>query len=317
MRFCFCVFSFIFCFKLLSQDYIPYYNKTSEAEWYYDNGGFDEAKAIFEQAFQLVKTPKTKDIWLYSIILSKRNESKKIYPLLKKHIKAIGGTQTPIAPYLEKDGIQLTKKQIKKIDSYVFDTLSQRYQSEMEALAIIESMHTQDQLIRKKEGINDSVWWVSGNDSVFVKRSEKMKEIDLHNFEEIKTLLDLKKLQNHRFLDEKFSRLLIHMNFDEFVIIENELNQMVKNGVLDPWDFGRTKERAYSEQQDCPLFFVYTFSIKNLKCTDYEDILKNRKSIGLSTYYNRPSFNFYIKPGRMMKTPFREFYETEISKKSL
>lgn len=297
------------------RNYIPYYNITAEAEWHYDNGRFDQAEVLFVQAFKQIDLPKTKDVWLYAIILSKKGEKNKVYRLLKTHIRKIGGVSRRIDPYLKDSKIELSDKQIAKINSFLIDTTSIEYLDEMKTISSLDSMGQADQLCRKKDAGYDSIWWVSGNDSVFVERKNIIQEVDSLNYLTIVDLIENGKLKNNRFLGSNFSLLLIHMRTDRFVNIEPQLFELVQTGILDPWDFASAKDCAYTASGDCIIYFAHTYLAHDLTCISYDEILKNRKSIGLSTYYRRPSFNFYIRPGRMMKTPMREFYESELKRK--
>lgn len=129
-------------------------------------------------------------------------------------------------------------------------------------------------------------------------------------------MLDLlPKIENLRLSEFYLSRLLIHMNYDHFISIENQLFELVKDGILDPWIFARAKDRAYSSKIDCPIYFAYPYGFNKIDCTPLEEIKENRRSIGLSPYYKRPSFNYYITPGRMMKDPLDDFYTSEIEDK--
>lgn len=301
---------------LLGQcNYIPYYNITAEAEWNYDNGRYDKAEILFEQAFKDIDVPKTKDVWLYAIILSKKGETNKVYRLLKKHIREIGGVQGSIDPYLEKSNIKLKDRQIEKINSFQMDTTSLKYLDEMKTISILENLYKMDQLCRTKEDWADSIWWVNGADSVFVERKKIIQEVDSLNYRTIVDLIENGKLKNNRFLGLYFATLILHMEYDRFLTIEAELLNMVREGVLDPWNFAMAKDRKYTDHGDCIIYYAYTFVADDLTCISYDEILENRKSIGLSTYYSRPSFNFYIRPGRMMKIPMQEFYESELKRK--
>lgn len=297
------------------RNYIPYYNITAEAEWHYDNGRFDQAEVLFVQAFKQIDLPKTKDVWLYAIILAKKGEKNKVYRLLKTHIRKIGGVSRRIDPYLKDSNIDLSDKQIAKINSFLMDTTSIEYLDEMKTISILDSMMDVDQLSKKKDAGYDSIWWVSGNDSVFVERKKIIQKVDSLNYLAIVDLIENGKLKNNRFLGSNFSLLLLHMRTDRFVNIEPQLFDLVQTGILDPWDFASAKDRKYTENGDCIIYYAYTYTTDDLTCISYDEILKNRKSIGLSTYYRRPSFNFYIRPGRMMKTPMREFYESELKRK--
>jgi|GEM_PF-5090762 len=297
------------------RNYIPYYNISAEAEWHYDNGRFDQAEVLFEQAFKQIDLPKTKDVWLYAIILSKKGEKNKVYRLLKTHFRKIGGVSRRIDPYLKDSNIELSDKQIAKINSFIIDTTSIEYMDEMKTISILDSMVEVDQLSKKKDAGYDSIWWVTGNDSVFVERKKIIQDVDSLNYLAIVDLIENGKLKKNRFVGANFSLLLLHMRTDRFVNIEPQLFELVKTGILDPWDFASAKDRKYTENGDCIIYYAYTYTADDLTCISYDEILNNRRSIGLSAYYRRPSFNFYIRPGRMMKTPMKEFYESELKRK--
>jgi hypothetical protein len=276
----------------------------------YDQGKYLEEKECFEDAFKLVTKIKYKDVLVYSKILSQQNEQKKIYRLLKNQLKQIGGSVYPISFELKRLEITLSEKRLRKLDKYTADSSSIQYKSELELSEQFEKLYQLDLLVRHKDRGKDSIWWVSENDSVYVNRYQKMLEVDSINY--IKLLELLPKVKNLRLSEFYLSRLLIHMNYEHFVSIENELFELVKDGVLDPWIFARSKDRAYASKIDCPIFFTHVYDFKDIECTPLEKIKENRRSIGLSIYYRRPSFYLYIIPGRMMKDPLDEFYTTEI-----
>ena|SRR5690554_675205 len=295
-----------------ADNYIPYLNLTNRAEWLYDQGEYTESKRIFEEAFQLVEKIKYKDILVYSKILSQKNEQKKIYKLLKKHLKQIGGSTFPISSDLKRMGIPLSDKRLKKLDKFL-DTTSASYQTELELSKQFEKLCDLDRLVRMKDRGADSIWWASENDSSYVSRYQQMLEVDSLNY--IRLLELLPKVKSLRLSEFYLSRLLIHMNYNHFSSIENQLLRFVQDGILDPWVFARSKDRAYASKVDCPIFFTHVFDFKDLTCTPLEKVKENRKSIGLSIYYSRPSFSFYIPPGKMMKEPLDEYY-SEVIKKS-
>lgn len=303
------IFLILFAFSNIklsyADNYIPYLNLTNKAEWLYDQGEYTESKRIFEEAFQLVEKIKYKDILVYSKILSQKNEQKKIYKLLKKHLKQIGGSTFPISSDLKRMGIPLSDKRMKKLDKFL-DTTSASYHTELELSKQFEKLCDLDGLVRMKDRGADSIWWVSENDSSYVSRYQQMLEVDSLNYLSLLELLP--KVKSLRLSEFYLSRLLIHMNFKHFSSIENQLLAFVQDGILDPWVFARSKDRAYANKVDCPIFFTHIFDFKDLTCTPLEKIKENRKSIGLSVYYSRPSFSFYITPGRMMKEDFDEFY---------
>lgn len=309
------IFLILFAFSNIklsyADNYIPYLNLTNKAEWLYDQGKYTESKRIFEEAFQLVEKIKYKDILIYSKILSQENEQKKIYRFLKKHLKQIGGLTFPISSDLKRMGIPLSDKRMKKLDDFL-DTSSASYHTELELSKQFEKLCDLDRLVRMKDRGADSIWWVSENDSSYVSRYQQMIEVDSLNY--ISLLELLPKVKSLRLSEFYLSRLLIHMNFNHFSSIENQLLAFVQDGILDPWVFARSKDRAYANKVDCPIFFTHIFDFKDLTCTPLEKIKENRKSIGLSVYYSRPSFSFYITPGRMMKEDFDEFYRMKIEK---
>ncbi|WP_123776145.1 hypothetical protein [Brumimicrobium aurantiacum] len=247
---------------------------------------------------------------VYSMILSQQNEQKKIYKLLKNHLEEIGGTHVPISNEIERFDIELTEKQLNKLDSYV-DTTSAEYLAELELSNQLEKLSDLDRLVRMKDRGMDSIWWGNETDSVYVNRFEKMLEVDSLNF--IQLVDFLPQIKTLRMGDFYLSRILKHMNYENFASIENQLLELVKGGVLDPWTFARAKDRAYYTEEDCSIYFVSPYS-KTKVSTPLNKIKEKREEIGLSTYYRRPSFYFYITPGRMMKEPFDEYYWSVIKK---
>lgn len=311
------IFLVLFVFSKITpchaDNYIPYLNLTNKAEWLYDQGEYMKAKYYFDEAFELVDKIKYKDILLYSKILTEQNEHKKAYKLLKNHLKQTGGSLGPISSELERLNIQLSNKRLEKLDTYIWDTSSVKNKAELELLDQFEKLSELDQLVRMKNSGEDLIWWVSGKDSTQVSRYHKMIEIDSLNYIELLDLLP--KIENLRLSEFYLSRLLIHMNYKHFISIETQLFDLVKDGILDPWVFARAKDRAYATQIDCPIYFLYASSYNKIDCTPLEEIKKNRLSIGLSTYYRRSSYSYYITPGRMMKDPFDDFYQSEIEEK--
>lgn len=296
-----------------ADNYIPYLNLTNEAEWLYDQERYEDSKKTFELAFKLVERAKYKDVLLYSKILSKENKQEKIYELLKNHLKQTGGLTFRISTDLERLDITLSEKRLQELDQYV-DTSSVHYQAELALSNELEKLCDLDQLVRSKNEWKDSIWWVTGNDSTYVSRHQQMLEVDSLNYIKMNELMleYLPKVENLIMSEFYLSRLLIHMNYKHFTSIENHLFELVKRGLLDPWVFARSKDRSYASQIDCPIYFTHIYDFEIIYCTPLAKIKENRRSIGLSTYYRRPSFSYYITPGRMMKEPFDEFYRMKI-----
>lgn len=285
-------------------NYIDYYNLVSKAEWLYDNEKHEDAEALFVKAFEQVEIAKTKDVWIYCLILNKRKANTEIYKVLKNHLKNIGGTDKKISPYLKKEGIILKDCQFNKLDKIRIDTTLKSYSLSIAQLKIIDSLHNQDQFIRQ----------------AFNKGEATVEEVGVVDSSNALMLLKLFKednlIQNKR-LDQKFYRILLHMRLKYFNMLDPFLLEMIKIGTLDPWQYARAWDRSHAVDGQCLKYFSYTFDSKDLNCLSYDEILKNRQEIGLSIYYSRPSYRFYVPIYKMMKIPLKEYYDNIINGKSV
>ena len=297
-----------------AQGFIKYYHFTSRAEWHYDNNRFDSVLCELDSAFRLVEKPKMKDVYLYSLVLAKKGKTKRASRFLVYQIKKRGGISWDIANYAGRDNINFTKHQLSKIDRYKPDTLSSQRLKNVRTRDVVDSLFFVDQSIRLKPWGFDSVWWYRGTDSVYVNKWKKRREIDSLNAVEIKNLIrDHGLIQNDLISDAYFGILLLHMDYDDFAQIEEELIQMIDYGNLDPWSYARAKDRKCNASGNCFKYFAYTIGADDLTCIDYDRILENRKEIGLSIYYSRGSFRWFIAVNQMMKYPLRAYYDTKIN----
>jgi len=275
--------------------YIDYYNMVNKAEWLYEQGNYKESEVVLKQAFNKVEFSKTKDIWLYVLILSKKNCWNKIYKILKNHLKKIGGTDKSIVPFLEKSGIELNNYQLRKLNNIILDTSSLSYIKFHNQLNIIDSLHNEDQRIRNQ--------FLAGEVTL-----KNIGEIDSLNTLKLLDMFKNDSLTLNKKLDHKFYRILLHLELKHFELLDLYLIQMLDNGNLEPWSYARAWDRSHAINDECLNYFAYTYDSKNLNCLTYDEILKNRKKIGLSIYYSRPSYRFYVPVYKMMKIPFKEYY---------
>ena len=296
-----------------SKNYIPYYNFTNKVEWFYDNQEFDSAKFYFEQAFKMEVQKKTKDVWIYIKILNAAGKSHKIYKILMHHINEIGGGEEPVSKYLKKDGIVMMDKQYAKLDAMLRDSMFAFWQEEKEIYRILEEMDVQDNWIRNGSELSDTILHPITHKGMTIR--EMTIEVDSLNYLEFKRLFDEFHLEDHEIDGAVLSNLLLHQTRHFFQLGEN-YKKMLMNGNLDPWIYASSFDRALSHKNGQHRYFAYLFDAKDVKCISYEEVIKNRLSIGLSIYYSRPSFRFHIRVGRMMKEPFKQFYEAELAKKN-
>ncbi|MCC7454062.1 MAG: hypothetical protein IT222_07845 [Crocinitomix sp.] len=309
------VFAFFCSFIGNSKNYIPYYNLTNKAEWFYDNQEFDSAKFYFEQAFKMEVKKKTKDVWIYIKILNAEGKSHKIYKILKDHLNEIGGGLEPVSKYLKKDGIVMKDKQYAKLDAIMRDSTLAFWQEEKEIYRILEEMDVKDNWIRKgsEHKLSDTILHPTTHKQITIK--EMMIEVDSLNYLEFKRLFEEFHLADHEIDGAVLSNLLLHQTRHFFQLEEN-YTKMLMNGNVDPWIYASSFDRALSHKNGQHRYFAYPYNAQDLKCIYYEEVIKNRLSIGLSIYYSRPSFRFHIRVGRMMKVPFKQFYEAELAKKN-
>ncbi len=287
-------------------NYIPYYNITNEAEWNFDNGNFGKAETQFKFAFNLGLIPKWKDVLLYVKILNRKHNKKLIYKTLLKQLQKKGGTSFKISEYLIKEKIKLSKIQYFDLDQFIIDSNTTEQKQIKYLNNCIDSMYYLDQEIRNKQRNNIKNVKVE-NENKFINIQDAQNNIDSLNAQKLLSLFQNKELANFEIINYKLSILLIHLD-SRFFKLKNYLFLMLKNGNLDPFDFAVSNDRAINKKGECSEYFSYLPSIENRDCLSYQDITRNRMEIGLSTYYFRPSFNFYITVNNMMKYPLEQYF---------
>jgi len=308
---------FLFPLASLGQGYIDYYNNVSEAEWLFDNKKFHEAESILKRSFKLVETAKNRDLWLYLTILKTNNKHGKAFRCLKKHIKSIGGTFFSLRPYLIKKEFEFSEKQFNKLDRIKLDTTKTEYVESMKFNLVLNSLVEQDQKIRLAanklgDSFSDSVLWITNSDTTIVNRLDYSFKISEYNDSILKDLLLSRKLIYAKYINHIDLRLLLlHMNYENFIEIESELIEMIDQGNMEPYDYACAKDRKYTENGDCIIYFAYTLTADNFSCIDIEQVFENRKKIGLTTFYTRTSMRRHIKVNSQMKYPLTEYVKTK------
>jgi len=297
-----------------SQGYIEYYNLVAEAEWRYDNSEFDQAEALYLEAFDLEITPKWKDCKLYGKILENKDQQKKAFKFLKRHLKKSGGSYYDITKDL-KWSFLFSDKQVAKLNDIKIDTLSKEYKETIELNSILDRLCQEDQKIRNAvdhlgDEFSDSVIWVSNGDTTIENKFDLSQTITNFNDSILTSLIFSGQLLNcDRINNVDISLLLLHMPYEHFRNIEIDLLSMIDNGILDPFHFACAKDRKYTENGDCISYFAYLITGEGLlDCISYEDMLLNRKDIGLSPYYRRTSTTRHISVNKQMKFPMKEYF---------
>lgn len=302
---------FIFLFIQIKQNYsfsnyIPYYIIVNEAEWLYDQGKYDQAEDLFLKAFKIDVTPKWKDILIYVKILDKKKDNKNIFNILEKQLISTGGVNFNISEYLKKEKIILSKTQYHDLDKYVLDSNSTKQKQLKFLNSCIDSMHYLDQDIRMKILNNVKSETIENN---HLNISDAEDNIDSLNAQKLLSLFQNNDLANYEIINYKFQILLIHLD-ENFSILKDYLLLMLKNGNLDPFEYASTYDRSIQRIGICSKYFSYVPNLKDKSCIDFNTILKNREEIGLSKYYYRSSFAFYISVNNMMKYPLEEYFKT-------
>jgi hypothetical protein len=302
---------FIFLFIQIKQNYsfsnyIPYYMIVNEAEWLYDQGKYDQAEDLFLKAFKIDVTPKWKDILIYVKILDKKKDNKNIFNVLEKQLISTGGVNFNISEYLKKEKIILSKTQYHDLDKYVLDSNSTKQKQLKFLNSCIDSMHYLDQDIRMKILNNVKSETIENN---HLNISDAEDNIDSLNAQKLLSLFQNNDLANYEIINYKFQILLIHLD-ENFSILKDYLLLMLKNGNLDPFEYASTYDRSIQRIGICSKYFSYVPNLKDKSCIDFNTILKNREEIGLSKYYYRSSFAFYISVNNMMKYPLEEYFKT-------
>jgi hypothetical protein len=278
----------------------------NEAEWLYDQGKYDQAEDLFLKAFKIDVTPKWKDILIYVKILDKKKDNKNIFNVLEKQLISTGGVNFNISEYLKKEKIILSKTQYHELDKYVLDSNSTKQKQLKFLNSCIDSMHYLDQDFRKKILNNVKNETIENN---HLNISDAEDNIDSLNAQKLLSLFQNNDLANYEIINYKFQILLIHLD-ENFSILKDYLLLMLKNGNLDPFEYASTFDRSIQRIGICSKYFSYVPNLKDKSCIDFNTILKNREEIGLSKYYYRSSFAFYISVNNMMKYPLEEYFKT-------
>lgn len=285
-------------------NYIPYFNITNEAEWLYDQGKYHQAEELFLKAFKMDVTPKWKDILIYVKILDKKKLKKLIFNVIEKQLIRTRGVNFNISDYLIKEKIELSNKQYLKLDKYRLDTLSEKQLKLNYFNHIIDSLNDIDQLYRMQIP-KETVYFEFEHRTV--STSYAIQKTDSLNVVMLKKLFIEHRLADFDVNNYKFQTLLIHLD-ENFIILKDYLLLMLKNGNLDPYEYASTFDRSIQRIGICSKYFSYTPNLKDISCIDFNSILKNREEIGLSKYYYRPSFTFYISVNKMMKYPLETYF---------
>jgi hypothetical protein len=214
------VFAFFCSFIGNSKNYIPYYNLTNKAEWFYDNQEFDSAKFYFEQAFEMEVQKKSKDVWIYIRILNAEGKSHKIFKILKDHLNEIGGGGEPVSEYLLKDGIVLKDKQNAKLDAIMRDSTLAFWQEEKEIYRILEEMEVSDQWIRKLMDGNYDDTMMHPTTNKNITFDQMLIEVDSLNYVQFKRLFEEFHLADHEIDGAVISGLILHQTRHFFQLEE-------------------------------------------------------------------------------------------------
>jgi hypothetical protein len=219
-------------------------------------------------------------------------------------VKVSGGLKFKLSHYLEEQGISLSSRQKIIVDSYTLDTTSAKYIEYSLLNDRIERMHYLDQLSRRKHNYNDSIY--IDEIQMYVSTKRAIKTVDSLNSIALKDLFLHKNLAEHEINNYKFSTLILHLD-EAFFELQWFLVDMLLKGNLDPCDFAMSSDRAHCKVGLCPQFFTPSSNLdadSKSQCMDREKIFANREKIGLSNYYVKPSFYYYISPTSPFKKSF-------------
>lgn len=291
---------------VLSQDstYIEYYNLTNEAERHYDQNNLFVSEKYFDSAFTKVNRANIKDVWLYCSILNQTTREKKARKFLIKYLKYNGVwfKKELFVRILSNYGFSNKPGKNKKLLNELKSPSQVFGEHTCEICSKLDSMHVLDQKYRllRKEHV-DTVEMTINNELEFIKIEEAISLIDSSNSKFLKQLINSKELEYAGHLcPNNLYHLLLHMNGKEFYECRDVLFQYVRSGQLNPWDYACVYDRHQLISDSCTKFFAYPL-VDDLSCTTYKEIIQNRRTIGLSTFYTRQSWGHYIKPGTMMK----------------
>jgi len=279
-----CIF-IILSFKLLSQNYIPYYKLVNEAEFKVYNKQYKEALSLINNAFKL-EEPLAKDYFLKAICLDKlitiKHTQKKIAECLKNAALRNG---RPIY-WISKNPLDI------KIDTnLIFELKAIEANQNLKTKANysdIEYFLANDQRYRKI--FTDSIMvYFNKEDIEYINYSKFVEKQDSINQTEF---LDYIKQYNYPGIRKTgtnlSSTILIHLNcifLDEY---KHTLSEQLKKGYIHPFYYAQMVDRISCLCNNESSYYTYTIgkSVEK-KCLniDKNQIIKNRLSIGLSPYF--------------------------------
>lgn len=288
-------------------NYIDYYKITNEAEYHFDQQSFDVAENLLLKAFDLPLTPKWKDVILLTQIFDKNEEKKKlIFPLLLQQLKATGGTEFKMSTYLKHIEIHLSDKDYEQLDACTTDTNSERYKTISALNNSVNELHKRDQKYRNLLELNKEVYFEELN--ITVSAEQAVFLADSINFSELKSLFVNQNLSDYFLNNYKLDILILHLT-RRFFDLEYHILDMVKKGNFAPFCYAQAKDRALSSAGMCPQFMAYTFYFKKAQCIDKDEVIRNRRQIGLSPYYFMGSFHYYLSPENKLKISLDQHLE--------
>jgi tetratricopeptide (TPR) repeat protein len=294
---------FILLFLLLASrysfaGYIDYYNSINEAEYHMYEGQYDLAISNFNLAFELVDNPKARDYFLAAKCFAQLHQEHEMLAHLEFAIK--GGLSKS---FIEADSLWFTNyrlskayKEVLKTDSNETPAFKNGYSSS--AFEQIENMYDFSKVIAYYKAYNQRDNFPSEYET-FMKSYKPYRDslisliTDFILYYSIPT--EPKKTKS---LVSLCARFLARDN-PKIDSIQSMLYKRLDQGDITPIDYAIIFERMPLKIDEINFESkrIYGTVQHSIPENQFEEILENRKSIGLSTYFiSAPNYYMNYKP---------------------
>ena len=284
--------------------YIAYYNMVNEGEYHMYEGNYELAIANFESAFELVDQPFARDYYLASKCFSQINDEEKMYFYLEQALS--NGLKSN---FILSDSLWFTSF---RFDDRFKTSLNKHYEVKENVILdtnynnILSDLYFETDSLYRHWMI--SVFKKDTGESANETRRKAKQDFDTYiekNYDYFKTQILSRELPQNRnglvtyralcgyFLDETSC---------EYENLVDSLKIKLDQGLIKPISFASFAERM--EPFGLSKYGLYSNSIDPARL---DEILENRKAIGLSIYYSyspnyyknyspEPISNNFIKP---------------------
>ena len=288
----------IICSSHLKADYIDYYNQVNEGEYQLYLGHYGLAIANFEQAFSHVDQPKPRDLFLKAKCHSQLLHEDEMYELLETALSSGLDSMYLIGDSLWFDEYRFTKRFKHLIQNFYkpkfYPAITLNYRQTLDTLILdLNSVHFRE-LIKQALFIRDSSVTIQDSiktlyeEYILNKGNQLIKTVLANpiptNPKDLKDIIEL----SYSFLRPKCNRYNVLMSF---------FLKALEDGQLTPIQYAEISEFTQNYFDFSSENARYGLINNSIELSHLDTILKNRRSIGMSTYYAlSPDYKHHYRP---------------------